>query len=57
MGTEAEKSGVHLTGRDSGWPVGSDPEPEPKHDGTGADEASLPDATAADDGVITTEGS
>jgi hypothetical protein len=34
------KSGVHLTGADSGWPVATasdTAEPEPKKDGTGAD--------------------
>lgn len=33
----AEKSGVHLTGADSGWPVASSAEPDPRKDGTGAD--------------------
>lgn len=37
MGVETEKSGVHLTGDDSGWPVGGEGEPEPKKDGTGED--------------------
>lgn len=31
------RSGVHLTGEDSGWPVGGSAEPNPKKDGTGAD--------------------
>jgi len=33
----AEKSGVHLTGADSGWPVAGSAEPDPKKDGSGAD--------------------
>jgi hypothetical protein len=33
----AEKSGVHLTGADSGWPVGGTSEPGAKKDGTGSD--------------------
>lgn len=37
MGVETERSGVHLTGDDSGWPVGGDAEPEPKKDGSGED--------------------
>lgn len=32
-----EKSGVHLTGADSGWPVAGAAEPAPRKDGTGAD--------------------
>jgi hypothetical protein len=38
MSTQRERSGIHLTGADSGWPVGSDAEPVPHKDGTGADE-------------------
>lgn len=37
MAEVGEKSGVHLTGADSGWPVAADAEPDPKKDGTGAD--------------------
>jgi hypothetical protein len=33
----AERSGIHTTGRDSGWPVAGDAEPGPHKDGTGAD--------------------
>lgn len=43
---QVEKSGVHLTGADSGWPVASDAEPMPHKDGTGTDDAALPDVTA-----------
>lgn len=32
-----ERSGIHLTGADSGWPVAQDPEPDPYKDGTGDD--------------------
>ena len=42
----AEKSGVHLTGADSGWPVASAAEPGPRKDGTGADPHSRADAVA-----------
>lgn len=37
MAELAEKSGVHLTGADSGWPVAAAAEPDPHKDGTGAD--------------------
>jgi hypothetical protein len=33
----SEKSGVHLTGADSGWPVGGSAEPDPKKAGDGVD--------------------
>ncbi|HEY3435079.1 MAG TPA: hypothetical protein VGK41_05455 [Solirubrobacterales bacterium] len=42
----AERSGVHLTGADSGWPVGSAAEPGPRKDGTGADPHSRADSVA-----------
>lgn len=54
MGDEAYKSGVHLTGEDSGWPVAADAEPPHHKDGTGAD--SLPKATAVVDGAVTDVG-
>lgn len=37
MAELTEKSGVHLTGADSGWPVASSGENDPHKDGTGAD--------------------
>ena len=37
MGDNVEKSGVHTTGADSGWPVGGANEPPHTKDGTGAD--------------------
>lgn len=37
MAELTEKSGVHLTGADSGWPVASSGEAQPHKDGTGAD--------------------
>lgn len=37
MAEVIEKSGVHLTGADSGWPVAGTAEAEPKKDGTGSD--------------------
>jgi hypothetical protein len=37
MAELTEKSGVHLTGADSGWPVASSGENQPHKDGTGAD--------------------
>jgi hypothetical protein len=55
MGSEAERSGVHLTGEDSGFPVADpDAEPGPVKDGTGADPH--PDATAVVDGEVATDG-
>lgn len=41
-----EKSGVHLTGADSGWPVASAAEPDPRKTGTGADPHSRASAVA-----------
>lgn len=50
----AERSGIHLTGADSGWPVGAAGEPAPHKDGTGADP--FPAATAvADSEVVSNE--
>jgi hypothetical protein len=37
-----DRSGVHLTGKDSGWPVGGPDEPDPHKDGSGSDP--FPDA-------------
>lgn len=37
MADVVERSGIHLTGADSGWPVASSAEPDPHKDGTGAD--------------------
>lgn len=34
----AERSGIHVTGKDSGWPVGGPDEADPKKDGTGNDD-------------------
>jgi hypothetical protein len=48
------RSGIHLTGEDSGWPVAADAEPEPHKDGTGADP--WPDAEAYVDGTVTASG-
>ena len=42
----AEKSGVHITGADSGWPVAGTGEPEPRKDGSGADPHSRVDSVA-----------
>lgn len=50
----AERSGIHLTGADSGWPVGGDGEPNPKKDGSGTD--GLPHAEAVTDGDVTATG-
>ncbi len=52
--TIPEKSGVHLTGKDSGWPVGGAGEPGHVKDGTGADP--LPKAEAVAGGLITDAG-
>lgn len=47
-----EKSGVHLTGADSGWPVGAAGEPGPNKDGTGANDAALPKVASVAANVI-----
>lgn len=53
--TNTEKSGVHLTGADSGWPTGNDAtEPPYTKPGTGVD--ALPHASAVAGGVITDAG-
>jgi hypothetical protein len=51
MADNVEKSGIHLTGNDSGWPVGNVAN-EPPHtkDGTGADP--FPKAASVADGVV-----
>jgi hypothetical protein len=41
-----EKSGVHLTGADSGWPVGGPAEPDPKKLGDGVDPHTRADSVA-----------
>lgn len=46
-----ERSGIHLTGKDSGWPVGGPGEPDPKKDGSGVDD--LPKAEAIEQGQVT----
>lgn len=46
----SERSGIHTTGADSGWPVGGDAEPDPKKDGSGVDD--LPKVTAVEDGKV-----
>ena len=46
----AERSGIHVTGKDSGWPVGGPGEPDPKKDGTGNDD--LPKVTSVEKGVV-----
>lgn len=56
MATTTEKSGVHLTGADSGWPVAADAEPDPHKDGTGTDDAALPEAQSVAGGSITDDG-
>lgn len=47
MADVVERSGVHLTGADSGWPVASSDEPDPHKDGTGSDPHSRADSVAA----------
>ena len=42
----AEKSGVHITGADSGWPVAGAGEAQPKKDGKGNDPHSRADSVA-----------
>lgn len=46
----SERSGIHITGKDSGWPVGGDAEPEPKKDGSGVDD--LPKVQSVAGGVV-----
>lgn len=53
--TIPEKSGVHLTGADSGWPVGS-VAVEPPHTKAGAGVDGLPKATSVSGGLITDTG-
>jgi hypothetical protein len=48
-----EKSGVHITSADSGWPVGDTAvEPPYTKDGTGTDDEALPEALSVAGGVI-----
>lgn len=54
MSEVPEKSGVHITGADSGWPVGAEKAPGHVKDGTGADP--LPKAEAVAGGTITDAG-
>ncbi len=54
MSDSAEKSGIHLTGKDSGWPVGGDDEPPYTKDGTGADP--FPSAVSVAGGKVTDDG-
>lgn len=45
------RSGIHLTGEDSGWPVANaddDLEPEPKRDGSGTDDLTKEEAREID---------
>ena len=53
--TIPEKSGVHLTGADSGWPVGAEDSPGHAKDGTGTD-TTLPKAESVAGGFITDAG-
>lgn len=46
MAELAEKSGVHLTGADSGWPVASSAESDPRKDGSGSDPHSRANSVA-----------
>lgn len=48
------RSGIHLTGEDSGWPVAAEPEDDPKKDGTGDDPHDQAVAIDAA-GTVTTE--
>jgi hypothetical protein len=48
-----EKSGVHLTGADSGWPVGDSSEPGYTKNGSGTDDGAKPKAQSVAGGVIT----
>lgn len=50
MSDSVEKSGIHVTGKDSGWPVGGKGEPGHVKDGTGADP--LPHVTSVSGGVV-----
>lgn len=50
MGDNVEKSGVHTTGNDSGWPVGGADETPHTKDGTGADP--LPKVSAVSGGLV-----
>lgn len=52
--TSAEKSGVHLTGADSGWPTGAASEPGYEKPGDGTDD--LPHASAVSAGLISDAG-
>lgn len=52
--TQVEKSGVHLTGVDSGWPTGAAIEPGYEKPGDGTD--ANPKATAVAAGVISDNG-
>lgn len=54
MSEVPEKSGVHITGADSGWPVGAEKAPGHVKDGTGADP--LPKAESVAGGVVTDAG-
>lgn len=55
MAEEVEKSGVHITGADSGWPVGNT-SVEPPHTKAGDGTDPFPDATAVAAGKITDKG-
>lgn len=52
--TIPEKSGVHITGADSGWPVGAEDAPGHVKPGDGTD--GLPKASAVSGGLITDAG-
>lgn len=55
MGDNVEKSGIHLTGNDSGWPVGNVAgEPPHTKDGTGKDP--FPKAKSVSGGVVVDAG-
>lgn len=50
MADPDRKSGIHITGKDSGWPVAASTEPGRNKDGTGTD--NLPKVTAIVDGAV-----
>lgn len=54
MSDQVEKSGVHLSGADSGWPVADAGEPGYEKAGDGTD--ALPHATAVSGGLIADNG-
>lgn len=55
MGDNVEKSGIHLTGNDSGWPVGNAAN-EPPHTKTGDGKDPFPKAKSVSGGVVVDAG-